>query len=118
MFLFNRCGNLIHRYDSTTGTFTVPPGGNGFYYFSAYFQTPGNEYGYFNIEINGEMLCTALGDTQDLSVIEIHTACNAAALAVEGTKLLLRGLVAKKNRVQKEISITITKIGYFFFIYT
>ena len=27
---------LFYRYDSTTGTFTVPPGGDGFYYFYVY----------------------------------------------------------------------------------
>ena len=27
---------IVYRYDSTTGTFTVPPGGDGFYYFSVY----------------------------------------------------------------------------------
>ena len=28
---------IVYRYDSSTGTFTVPPGGGGFYYFAAYF---------------------------------------------------------------------------------
>ena len=27
---------IVYRYDSTTGTFTVPSGGDGFYYFSVY----------------------------------------------------------------------------------
>ena len=27
---------IIYRYDSTTRTFTVPPGGNGFYYGSLF----------------------------------------------------------------------------------
>ena len=27
---------FISRYDSTTGVFTVPPGGDGVYYFSTY----------------------------------------------------------------------------------
>ena len=27
---------IVYRYNSTTGTFTVPPGGDGFYYFSVY----------------------------------------------------------------------------------
>ena len=27
---------IVYRYDSTTGTFTVPPGGDGFYYFYVY----------------------------------------------------------------------------------
>ena len=63
----------------------MPSGGDGYYYFSANLHTPGDEYGYFNIEINGEVLCTALGDTQDLSVIELHTACDTVTYAEEGT---------------------------------
>ena len=27
---------IVNRYDSTNGTFTVPPGGDGFYNFSVY----------------------------------------------------------------------------------
>ena len=27
---------IVYRYDSKTGTFTVPSGGDGFYYFSVY----------------------------------------------------------------------------------
>ena len=27
---------IVYRYDNTTGSFTVPPGGDGFYYFSVY----------------------------------------------------------------------------------
>ena len=50
----------IHRYDSTTGTFTVPPGGDGFYYFSTYLLVVGGEWGDFEIQINGEMLCSTL----------------------------------------------------------
>ena len=28
---------IVYRYDSSTGMFVVPSGGDGFYYFSAYF---------------------------------------------------------------------------------
>ena len=28
---------IVYRYDGTIGTFTVPPGGDGFYYFSVYY---------------------------------------------------------------------------------
>ena len=27
---------IVYRYDSTIGSFTVPPGGDAFYYFSVY----------------------------------------------------------------------------------
>ena len=50
---------FIYSYDSTTGTFTVPPGGDGYYYFSTYLSVEEDEYASFNMEINGELLCTA-----------------------------------------------------------
>ena len=54
------CQVLFCRYDSTTGTFTVPPGGDGYYYFSAYLSLPGSEYAYFDIELNGEVVSSAI----------------------------------------------------------
>ena len=48
--------NLICRYDSSTGTFIVPSGGDGYYYFSIYFLGDDNEFGFFELEINGEFL--------------------------------------------------------------
>ena len=41
----------------------MPPGGDGFYYFSEYLTVFTGEYAYFDIEINGELLCTATVDT-------------------------------------------------------
>ena len=48
-----------YRYNSTTGTFTVPPGGEGLYYLSVYLRVYGDIAAYFNIELNGELICTA-----------------------------------------------------------
>ena len=47
-----------YRYDSTTGTFTVPPGGDGFYYFSIFLTTYSNESAYFDLRINRRFLCS------------------------------------------------------------
>ena len=44
---------IAYRYDSTTGTFTVPSSGDGFYYFSAFLTADGDEYVYFDVELNG-----------------------------------------------------------------
>ena len=41
--------NFIYRYDSTTGSFTVPSGGDGFYYFSVYLLVHNGEYSRFDI---------------------------------------------------------------------
>ena len=50
------------RYDPSTGIFTVPPGGDGLYYFSTYLLVDDGEVGYFNIRVNGEVLCSAVAD--------------------------------------------------------
>ncbi len=49
-------------YDPSTGAFTVPPGGDGLYYFSIYLSVDDGEHGWFNIRVNGGILWTAEGD--------------------------------------------------------
>ena len=56
---------IVYRYDSTTGTFTVPSGGDGFYYFSVYLWVRPDRAAYFEIELNGELICTAASDVND-----------------------------------------------------
>ena len=76
---------IIDRYDSTTGTFTVPPGGDGFYYFSLYLFVNGDESAYFDVEINGEQLCEAASDlTESPASDEAITSCSGVAYAVQG----------------------------------
>ena len=40
----------------------MPPGGDGWYYFFAHFRVVGNEYALFNIQLNGNYLCTMVED--------------------------------------------------------
>ena len=75
---------LVIRYDSTTGTFTVPPGGDGYYYFSTYLVVDDDETGLFNIELNGELICSAYGDQTDTVNNDENTSCNAAVYVTEG----------------------------------
>ena len=77
------CIICICRYDSTTGTFTVPPAGDGFYYFSAYFVVYYYEFAYIDIQLNGQTLCTAYTDQQE-PFDDGQAACSAAAYAIEG----------------------------------
>ena len=42
--------------------FTVPAGGDGWYYFSAYFRVNFDEYALFNIQLNGSYRCTMIED--------------------------------------------------------
>ena len=50
------------RYDSSTGIFTVPSGGDGFYYLSTYLRIDDGEYGLFDLTVNGIEICKAAGD--------------------------------------------------------
>ena len=76
--------NFIYRYDSSSGTFTVPSGGDGFYFFSVYLLGDDEEYGYFDIQINGEILCTVRVDQQQSIIDYPQSACSAAIHAAEG----------------------------------
>ena len=77
----------IYRYDSTTGTFTVPPGGDGFYYFSVFLTADGAEFGTFDMELNGELVCTAYSDQTESPGSDSETiACNGVLFTVEGIK--------------------------------
>ncbi len=50
------------RYDTSSGIFTVPQGGEGLYYFSTYLLLENGESGCFDIRVNGVVLCSACGD--------------------------------------------------------
>ena len=76
---------ILCRYDNTTGTFTVPPGGDGFYYFSVFLIMVGDEGAGFDVELNGVLVCTAYSDlTESVASDEEATSCNAIIEAVEG----------------------------------
>ena len=76
---------IVYRYDSTIGTFTVPSGGEGFYYFSAFLIADGGELVIFDVELNGDLICTVFSDLQDSPATDSQlTACNGVAYAVEG----------------------------------
>ena len=48
-------------YDNSTGVFTVPPGGDGLYYFSTYLLVIEGESGSFEIVVNDVVFCTNWG---------------------------------------------------------
>ena len=78
--------NFIYRYDSSSGTFTVPPGGEGFYYFSVYLLWYYEEYGYFDIQINGEILCTVRFEQEETFTDYPQSGCSAAIYTAEDMK--------------------------------
>ena len=62
----------------------MPPGGDGFYYFSVYAMVSAGEECRFNLELNGEILCSLDGDQNQTASDESQSACSAAAYAAEG----------------------------------
>ena len=82
MTSLKNCLCEIFRYDSTTGTFTVPPGGDGYYYFSTYLYVVQGESGSFDIIINGEILCTA--ETYHSEYNDGPAVCGGAIYMTEG----------------------------------
>ena len=78
---------IVYRYNNTTGTFTVPPGGDGFYYFSTYLLGDYDEIGQFDIQINGAILCTVRAEQEDTLGDHPQSGCIAAIYAAEGKPL-------------------------------
>ena len=69
----------------------MPPGGDGFYYFSVFFLVDYDKYAQFDIQINGELLCTADKDQTETPTDRGQAMCNAATYASEGWYILVFG---------------------------
>ena len=52
----------ICSYDISNGVFTVPPGGNGVYYFSIYIYVDDGEWAGFEMRLNDDDICTTWPD--------------------------------------------------------
>ena len=79
---------LIDRYDVTTGVFTVPPSGDGLYYFSTYLLVWTGKVATFNLVVNNVIFCTAQGDHSVVAIDNPQAACSAMAQLSEGIYLL------------------------------
>ncbi len=75
------------RYSPSTGIFTVPSGGAGTYYFSTYLLVQEDEYAYFNIVVNGIILCTAWGENDYNDNDRPQAACSGLVQLNEGMKM-------------------------------
>ena len=62
----------------------MPSGGDGYYYFSVYFLVTNDEFGRFNIEMNGDILCTAYTEEEETPFDPGQAVCSAAIFAGEG----------------------------------
>ena len=61
----------------------MPPSGDGFYYFSAYFVVVHYKFARLDIQINGGVICSAFTDQQE-PLDDGQAACSAATYATEG----------------------------------
>ena len=61
----------------------MPSGGDGYYYIFAYFRVVHYENAGFDIQINGETLCSAWTDNED-AFDHSQAVCGAATYATEG----------------------------------
>ena len=76
---------LSSRYSPATSTFTVPPGGDGLYYFSAFFKVDNGEMAQLDVTINGNRVCSAYGDLSHYVGNDYPQAtCSGLAHMVEG----------------------------------
>ena len=76
------------------GTFTVPSGGDEFWYIAAYFLMFYSEYAWFDIQLNGATLCTVQTDQED--PLEYgQAACSASALTAEDVENDISGFYVK-----------------------
>ena len=60
------------RYNNTSGSFKVPPGGDGFYYFSVYLLVLQSHVTVFDIAINEQIICTAYAEQLSSTDDEKH----------------------------------------------
>ena len=64
--------------------FTVPPGGDGTYYFSSFVLVSPGELGSFDMRLNDDVVCTAFGDQNNNGVDYPQGGCGAVLSVVEG----------------------------------
>ena len=78
--------NICSRYDSSTGQFTVPPGGAGLYFLYVNFFTAPLQDVDFGIRVNGQLLCSAHSDMDSANGNDRGTpSCGAVAALTDGT---------------------------------
>ena len=82
---------FISSYDSTTGVFTVPPGGDGVYYFSTYVMVDDDEYGVFSMKLNYDVICSTWPDHDNIGLNLSYAtgSCSAIVNVVAGKLTVL-----------------------------
>ena len=65
--------------------FTVPPGRDGFYYFSTFLLGWYDEVSLFDLQINGDVLCTVRLEQENTPLDLLQSACSVVIYAAQGT---------------------------------
>ena len=74
----------IHfSYDDTVGVFTVPPGGDGLYYFSSFFLVENTEFAQFSVVLNDVVVASSFGDG-NTGLDQAQATCSAVVDVSEG----------------------------------
>ena len=73
---------LLCSYNSTTGIFTVPPGGDGVYYFSTYMLVYPGESARFDMRLNGDVICTIYPDHDSSGANDFAPGSSSAVVRV------------------------------------
>ena len=103
--------NLGNGYDSSTGLFTVPPGGAGLYYFYTHLLYYPDELSNFAIRHNGNDLCDAFADNFGEELWDM-SACGAVVVLNEGEHLFLKFPLSKYMFTIKCTSSLIDHLSY------
>ena len=81
-------------YNSATGVFTVPPGGDGVYYFSTYLLGDAGDIARFNMELNNRVICSTRPDNFHNGADDtIPGSCSAVVNIVAGNVDLLLNIL-------------------------
>ena len=63
----------------------MPPGGDGYYYFTVYLCGVGDESAWFDVELNDECICTVFSEMTESPASDYEiTSCSGVTYAVEG----------------------------------
>ena len=75
------------RYNNTVGTFTVPPGGDGLYFFHINFFVQDQEIANFVMRRNGGGICRVVSDMDQIGVNDnTMVSCTTIDLVNEGSR--------------------------------
>ena len=92
----------------------MPPGGDGYYYFSGNLLGDDMEIGFFDIDINGDVLCTVRVEQQDSVTDFPQSGCGAAIHAVEGILVVI--IIKEKFRDSHFFSLFLSHLNICQFI--